>query len=136
MHTLTTTDTAELTAHLTRASKARREGVRLLRDRTDGRHYATSATTRGVVYYVTLVSCECPGFQHHGHCKHNSALVIAHALQDGHISPDPCHLCNGTGTVQEPRSRWVGGSKLGYRSTWVVDVPCEACADVEAHIAA
>lgn len=79
---LTPTETAELRAHAERASTARAQGVRLLRDRRDGRHYATSATKPGTRYFVTLVSCTCPGFIHHGHCKHHSALVVAHLLQE------------------------------------------------------
>lgn len=80
--TLLPAETAELKAHADRAAKARREGVRLLRDRTDGRHYATSGTKPGVRYFVTLVSCTCPGFIGHGHCKHHSAMVMAHMLQE------------------------------------------------------
>lgn len=127
-------ETAELKAHVERANKARKEGVKLLRDRVSGQHWATSASRPFVKYYVTLFSCTCPGFVSHGHCKHNSALIVAHLLQEGHDG-DPeeapaCHACNGTGKVEEPRSRWIGGSKLGYRSTWTVEVPCEACTEV------
>jgi hypothetical protein len=82
------TETRELRAHLDRAAKARREGVQLLRDRRDGRHYATSATTPGTRYFVTLLSCTCPGFLHYGHCKHHSALVVAHLIQEGAPEPD------------------------------------------------
>lgn len=83
-------ETAELKAHADRAAKARAEGVKLLRDRRDGRYYATSATKPGTRYFVTLVSCTCPGFVHHGHCKHHSALVMAHLLQElGPQTPTP-----------------------------------------------
>ncbi len=132
MYQLGDVETAELKAHIERANKARREGVKLLRDRVSGQHFATSASRPFVNYYVTLFSCSCPGFITHGHCKHNSALVVAHLLQEGHSGePEeaPCHACNGSGQVQEQRARWIGGSKLGYRSTWMVEVPCTACAE-------
>lgn len=133
MDTITRTlDTAEIEAHATRAGKARREGVKLYRDNQTGAHYATSVSQPGRWHYVTLLSCDCVGFVNHGHCKHHSALVIAHLLQDG--GPDPetdaglCPTCHGAGTVESKRSRWVGGGKLGYRHEWSLDVTCEACA--------
>ncbi len=113
--------------------KAKQEGIRLYRDRNDGRHYASSASTPGLLHYVTLASCDCIGFVHHGRCKHHSALVMAHLLQQAG-TPDPttpaagpCSCCHGVGTVESKRSRWVGGSQLGYRHSWTVEVECEAC---------
>lgn len=105
--TLLPTDSAELRAHAARAAQARREGVRLLRDARDGRHYATSATKPGVRYFVTLASCTCLGFVRHGHCKHHSALVIAHLLQEqGPQTPTPER--SGMTVV-----RTAGGVQLG-----------------------
>ncbi len=68
-------------------AKARREGVRLFRDRSDGRHYASSGTTPGRLYYVTGFSCECRGFVAHGRCKHHAALLAA--LGWTGVDPDP-----------------------------------------------
>ncbi len=81
-----TTKTVELEHIMRLAAKAKQEGVRLYVDRRDGRHYASSATTAGRLYYVTLASCTCPGFATHQRCKHWAALQLAIAL-DG--SPDP-----------------------------------------------
>lgn len=41
---------------------------------------ATSATNPLHLYKVDVHSCECLGFQHHGQCKHNAALVMGVAL--------------------------------------------------------
>ena len=141
--TLLPTETAELKAHADRAAKARAKGVQLLRDRRDGRHYATSGTTPGVRYYVTLVSCTCPGFIHHGYCKHHSAMVMAHLLQEHGDTPAPtskpvhqCERCQDTGTVAVQHARWIGGATLGYRSQWTTEEPCPVCrADEYAHVA-
>jgi hypothetical protein len=116
--TLLPTDTAELKIHAERAAKARREGVQLLCDRRDGRHYATSASTPGVRYFVTLLSCDCLGFVRHQHCRHHSALVIAHVLQElGEQTPvpDPSGMTvvrNRDGeqlgmTYQHPKGWWT-----------------------------
>lgn len=113
MTTLHPAETDELKAHVERAAKARREGVKLLHDRRDGRHYATSATTPGVRYYVTLVSCTCPGFINHGHCKHHSALVIAHLVQEHGPEPSGMTVVRNTNgvqlgmTYQHPRGWWT-----------------------------
>lgn len=88
------------------AAKARQDGVKLYRDRRDGRHYASSSTTPGKHYYVTLASCQCQGFIHHQRCKHWAALHVATILQDGHDPTPPaeaprssatCGECQGTG---------------------------------------
>jgi hypothetical protein len=85
MHHLTAQE-AETIARL--ATKAREEGVRLYRDRRDGRHYATSATTPGKLYFVTLASCTCMGFISHGHCKHHAALTLAVLNEPEDNEPD------------------------------------------------
>lgn len=38
-----------------------------------------------------------------------------------------CETCGGTGSVTETRSRWVGGTKTGYASTWTGAVRCDVC---------
>ncbi len=126
------TQQAELETIARLAKKARKEGVQLYRDRRDGRHYASSATTPGKRYYVTLMSCTCIGFQTHQRCKHWAALNVAFMLQDGH-NPEPteCPQCHDSGVVESGRSRWVGGGLTGYRSTWIAKEPCAACAPVE-----
>jgi hypothetical protein len=98
----------------------------LLRDRRDGRHYATSATTPGKRYYVTLASCTCVGFQTHQRCKHWAALNVAMILQEGGPDPEtfttsaPCPTCDGLGS--HPATIATGPT------TWIyTSVACEAC---------
>lgn len=38
-----------------------------------------------------------------------------------------CRICNGVGSQESQRSRWIGGGKLGYRSEWAVIVVCDLC---------
>ncbi len=103
------------------------EGIKLYRDRRDGRHYASSSTTEGKHYYVTLASCQCKGFVAHQRCKHWAALQIATILQDGAPDPDICTECHGTCEVEVRHSRWVGGGKLGHRDQWSTLAPCGVC---------
>ncbi len=86
-----TIKTAELEHVMRLAEKARAEGVRLYVDRRDGRHYASSVTTEGRLYFVTLASCTCPGFAAHQRCKHWAALQVAIALE-GTPEPDPAPM--------------------------------------------
>jgi len=58
-------------------AKARQEGIRLYRDSSDGRHYASSSSMPGRLHYLTAYSCTCKGFIAHGRCKHHSALLAA-----------------------------------------------------------
>jgi len=109
------------------AEKARQEGVKLYVDRRDRRHYAASTTRPEVRYYLTLVSCTCPGFIAHQRCKHHSALLAAY----GQIGPDPgspgCANCGNPNVVHvETRSRWVGGSRDGYADAATLH-RCDAC---------
>jgi hypothetical protein len=55
----------------------RKKGIRILRDRRDGRYYASSASQSGKWYFVTAVSCDCPDFITHARCTHHSALLAA-----------------------------------------------------------
>jgi hypothetical protein len=145
-----TVKTVEIEQVMRLAAKAKQEGVRLYVDRRDGRHYASSATTAGRLYFVTLASCTCPGFVSHGRCKHWAALQLAIAL-DGSPDPDPvavseiknlisetgavlpaCDLCFDAGLIDAPRSRWVGGCQTGYRDEWTSPTPCPGCQPVAA----
>jgi len=132
-----TVKTGELEHVMRLAAKAKAEGVKLYVDRRDGRHYASSATTAGRLYYVTLASCTCPGFATHGHCKHWGALQLAISLDDP--EPDPagaalpdCDRCFDSGLVDAPHSRWVGPSRTGFRDQWDSVVPCPRCCGVAA----
>jgi len=129
-----TVKTAELSQVMRLAAKARAEGVRLYVDRRDRRYYASSATTEGRLYFVTLASCTCPGFAAHQHCKHWGALQLATALE-GTPEPDPapaaCPTCQDTGEVVVHHSRWIGGSRLGFRDQWSTRGQCPACHGAE-----
>ncbi len=46
------------------AGEAQRRGVRIYRT-PDGRHWATSISQPGDLYFVTAYSCTCKGFTHH-----------------------------------------------------------------------
>ena len=85
------------------AAKARAEGVRIKRDKL-GRSWATSASTPGALYVVTGYTCSCPGFVHHGECKHHSALMVALGWVERDPEPAPpaalpvparCASCDG-----------------------------------------
>ena len=109
------------------ADKARAEGVRLYVDRRDSRHYAASSSRPGTRYYVTLLSCTCPGFFSHQRCKHHSAILAAY----GQLPPDPgAPACANCGSHDAPhvdtRSRWVGGARDGYADATTVH-RCDAC---------
>ena len=114
-------------ARIRLAEKARLEGVRILRDNRDNRHYATSTSQPGVLYFVTLMSCTCKGFMTHQRCRHHSALLLAY----GQIGPEPtaptCANCGDTNVVHpDTRSRWVGGSRDGYADAATLH-RCDAC---------
>ena len=86
MEKVQTSETREQ-AHARLLAKARTEGVQLFRDRSDGRHYASSVSTPGRLHYLTAYSCTCKGFIAHGRCKHPSALLAA--LGWTGADPDP-----------------------------------------------
>ena len=109
------------------AEKARAEGVRLYVDRRDQRHYASSSSRPGELYFVTLLSCTCPGFFAHQRCKHHAAILAAY----DQLPPDPgapcCANCGDPNVVHvETRSRWVGGARDGYADTQTLH-RCDAC---------
>jgi len=122
----TTNETLEA-ARIRLAQKARIDGVRIVRDPIDGRHYATSTSQPGRFHYVTLVSCDCPGFIHAGRCRHHSALLAAYAP----LPPDPgspaCANCGDHDAPHvETHSRWVGGARDGFLSTQTIN-RCAVC---------
>ncbi len=112
------------------AEQARQSGVRICRDRRDGRHYASSVSQPGTWHYVTGVSCTCVGFARHQRCMHHSGLLAALGwISDEMPQPEPpvpatspgsseCHECLGSGFV-----RAYFGGHLG---DWEVS-PCIAC---------
>ena len=87
------------------ADTAMERGVRIYRT-PDGRHWATSISRPGDLYFVTGVSCTCQGFMHWQRCTHHSALLASLGWLPA--SPDPttpaprvaevpCHNCAGYG---------------------------------------
>ncbi len=68
------------------ADEAERRGVRIYRT-PDGRHWATSVSQPGDLYFVTAYSCTCKGFTHHQRCTHHSALLAHMGWLPG--SPEP-----------------------------------------------
>ena len=81
----------ERTALIRLLTKAKAEGVKLLRDQ-DGRHYASSTSTPGRRYLVTGYSCTCRGFVAHQRCKHHAALLSALGWLQGDPKPDPAPM--------------------------------------------
>jgi len=75
-------ESAELYAHFERAAKARTQGMTLFRDRETNEYFATSQSQPGHLHRVTLASCDCIGFVTYQHCRHHSALVVAHLLAE------------------------------------------------------
>lgn len=90
MSTLLPAETAELRAHADRAAQAREAGIHLFRESRTGAYFATSQSRPGTLHRVTLASCNCLGFVRHQHCRHHSALVMAHLLEElGPQTPVP-----------------------------------------------
>ena len=98
------------------AGVARGRGIRLFREAATGAWFATSATKRGTVYYVTGLSCSCEGFVHHQRCSHHAAL-LARLNWLPAVAP-PCARCRGRGfTFAEAGP-----------DCWPYEFPCGACA--------
>lgn len=114
------------------AQRARESGVRIIRDRRDGRFYASSASCPGLWHYTTAVSCDCKGFASHGRCMHHSALLVALGWA-GEGDPEPevtigalpvptitCETCDGRGSVH--------GTVPTSATTWTYsDIVCPDC---------
>src|SRR4051812_26176642 len=67
------------------AAVAQERGIRVYVYPATGEHYATSASTPGLLHRVTLVSCDCPGFVRNQRCTHHSALLA----EIGQLPPVP-----------------------------------------------
>ncbi len=112
------------------AQVARESGVRLLRDDA-GEMWTTSVSEPGWLYKVGPDSCGCRGFARVGRCRHVAALWSHLGFFDP--EPDPpveamaCSECQGTGTITVAHSRWIGGSRLGFRDQWSTPAPCPTC---------
>lgn len=113
----------ELAGYVERAAAYRLDGGKLGRDRQGG-YWASSTSQPGTWHVVTLASCSCRGFIHHGHCKHHSALMVAVILKG---EPEPgapasasCRSCDGRGFHIKARN-------LGRGQFVREDVPCPAC---------
>lgn len=89
------------------ASEAEAHGIQIFHhDNGQGcvRYFATSQSEPGALHYVTLTSCDCRGFAHHGRCRHLAALLAA----TGNLPEPPadmdvvteaeCPTCHGTGS--------------------------------------
>lgn len=88
---------------------ARERGITIIV--RDGRYFATSYTQPHKLHFVTLLSCDCRGFAHHGRCTHHSALLEALG-QLPHIDRLPagcvkvrCRHCHGAGRNLRVRAR-------------------------------
>jgi hypothetical protein len=130
------------------AQRARESGVRIIRDRHDGRFYVSSASCPGMWHYTTAVSCDCKGFASHGHYMHHSALLVALGWVAEDPEPEPtsptplirCETCNGTGeihgTVSTGPTSWTYSSLTCHDYHGRGQFACPACVDtgiVEAH---
>jgi hypothetical protein len=125
------------------AQRARESGVRIIRDRRDGRFYASSASQPGLWHYITAVSCDCKGFARHARCMHHAALLVALGWvpeDDPDPSPEPniaqlicCETCHGVGT--HPATVSTGPNTWTYANVTCTDChgrgrfACPACVD-------
>ncbi len=110
---------------------AKETGVRLLRDDA-GEMWTTSVSDPGWLHKLEPGSCSCRGFARAGRCRHLAALW-SHLGWFDDPEPTPaagCPVCQDTGTITVAHSRWVGGSRLGFRDQWSTLAPCPACREV------
>ena len=110
---------------------AKESGVRLGVDH-HGDFWATSVSEPGRLYPLTPESCGCRGFQTHRRCRHLAALWSHLGYLDPEPDPSVCSACAGSGVIEQPRSRWIGGSRTGFRDEWSVAAPCRGCQPVAA----
>jgi hypothetical protein len=97
---------------------ARERGLRILRDR-EGRFLVTSHSHPRLVYYVTAVSCECPGFIRHGRCTHQALLLFELGwLPEVEGMPSPLVKCVSCSAGKV--ARWVAGHMSGCQD-------CDVC---------
>ena len=111
------------------AALARERGVRLLREAASGGWYATSASRPDTIYFVTALSCTCPGFCHHGRCTHNSLLLDRLGwlpeVDDEDPEPDPAApAAVASPTAPCPECRGRGSELVEARSGDWYRVPC------------
>ena len=109
---------------------ARESGVRLLRDDV-GDYFATSVSEPTLLHRVSPDGCSCRGYLFHGRCRHLAALLdhlgeLPDPDGDG-AAALPCQTCEGIGLEAESHSRWIGGSRLGFRDTWSTPIACPVC---------
>jgi hypothetical protein len=124
-----TTHTAESKATALRRLLviAKESGVRLLRDDA-GEMWTTSASDPGWLHKVEPGSCSCRGFARAGRCRHQATLWSHLGYLDPDPDPEPaCPSCHGAGQVTQHHSRWIGGSRLGFRDVWSTPVACPVC---------
>jgi hypothetical protein len=130
METITTTESR--TDALRRLLEVAKEsGVRLLRDDA-GEMWTTSVSDPGWLHKLEPDSCSCRGFARAGRCRHQAALWSHLGWLDGDGAPEPtpaagCPVCHGAGTITVAHSRWVGGSRLGFRDQWTTAGSCPVC---------
>jgi cytochrome c553 len=69
------------------------------------------------------------------------AITLAHTGAHDSLATEPdsagaalpdCGTCHDAGLIDAPRSRWVGGSRFGFRDTWATVAPCPRCQPVAA----
>jgi hypothetical protein len=77
------------------AAQAQAKGVQLLVYVPSGEHFATSVSHPGELHRVTMLSCDCQGFQRHQRCMHHAALLAELGelppLPPAPITPAPQH---------------------------------------------
>jgi len=109
---------------------AKETGVRLLRDDA-GEMWTTSVSDPGWLHKLEPGSCSCRGFARAGRCRHLAALWSHLGWLDPEPDPSVCSACAGNGVIEQPRSRWIGGSRTGFRDEWDTPIACPACHGAE-----
>jgi len=107
-------------------------------------YYATSITRKGTLHRVTMLSCDCAGFQRHQRCGH-FARLLAEVGELPELTPDPAPPTQpdtGETTDVELQCEACAGSQfdaiLNHAGKWI-DVSCPICngrgtVDVELHV--